>query len=678
MNRIPFLFTLFSLFFGNFNLLFSSGVGGYSASNTFTVASGNFTNPTYKIASASISGDPVYVGVVSSSDSSSVTFATGTDENNNTTYPFAAAGIFNPNAQVPILTASVSGAVTSIAVSYPGGFDNTGSGFSAAPELVVDLPSSGDDGATATATVSSGQITGVSVVSGGSGYTSAPKVTIVGGPHFLRNTNVSSSNYGRYFLISTNTTTSLTLDMSRIAGSESANAASFFSAGDTVEVLPAPTLGSLFGRAVGDFGNSGTDMENWTIGFEDSTDWVYLWDTDLTGYFPYYFLDATYEPNYRQGWYSKRNIRAGIKTNKVIYPDEAFIVAKRTSGSVTFTFEGTVQTSDQKLFLPEGDNQLLLNNPYGTDLLLGELIPSTSIGTGASKFNPGTSASAANTDTISFLQSDGSWKTFFYNSSTNPSITAMHEIGVRRPLAAGGGSTATTMDSNDFYIGNGAITNLQSCDDAAGTNPTTANNDGNYTKITISGGISDLKGFQISLNSVQGYKLYDENGSQGYSYSDNLSKTNITDGSVIYSQLNGTHEIVGAGSGFVVVEKKRDVQLKADEQDASNGNATVNWKIGSLGSGYAANATFYCIGGGASTDAKGTISSNGSTITVTTAGAGYSASPQVVVTGGGWQTASSGSSSRGDYVVGSSEGMLLFRGYSSGTKTFIASSNPNQ
>ena len=49
---------------------------------------------------------------------------------------------------------------------------------------MVDLPSSGDDGATATATVSSSQITGVSVVSGGSGYTSVPKVTIVEGPHF--------------------------------------------------------------------------------------------------------------------------------------------------------------------------------------------------------------------------------------------------------------------------------------------------------------------------------------------------------------------------------------------------------------------------------------------------------------------------------------------------------------
>ena len=61
---------------------------------------------------------------------------------------------------------------------------------------------------------------------------------------------------------------------------------------------------------------------------------------------------------------------------------------------------------------------------------------------------------------------------------------------------------------------------------------------------------------------------------------------------MIYSQLNGTHEIVGAGSGFVVVEKSVMFNSEADEQDASNGNATVNWKIGSLGSGYAANATF--------------------------------------------------------------------------------------
>ena len=76
------------------------------------------------------------------------------------------------------------------------------------------------------------------------------------------------------------------------------------------------------------------------------------------------------------------------------------------------------------------------------------------------------------------------------------------------------------------------------------------------------------------------------------------SKTNITDGSVIYSQLNGTHEIVGAGSGFVVIEKQRDVQLKADETDGSNSNATVSWSIGTLGEktgGGSYTGKFFCV-----------------------------------------------------------------------------------
>ncbi len=667
MNRVPFFLVPFSLLLGLCSSLFSSGVGGYSASNTFTLNSGNSTAPTYKIASASISGDAVYSGVVSSSDSSSVTFATGTDENNATTYPFAGANVFNPNAQIPNLTADGTG--SSITIAYPGGYDSTGSGFDSAPEIIIDAPSDGGDTSTATATVSSGEITGITVTAG-SGYTQAPAVTIVGGPHFLRNTTETSANYGRYFLITANTTTSLTIDLTRIAGSESADASSFFAADDTIEVVPAPTLGSVFGLDI-------TDLPtNWSYGIPDDVDWVYLYDSDLSGYFPYAYAGSAYEPTWSRGWYSVRNAGLGVQSRKVIYPDEAFILAKRTTNSVTFTFEGTVQTNDQKMFLPEGNNQVLLNNPYGTDLLLGELIPSTSIGSGATKFNPGTSADAADTDTISFLQSDGSWKTFFYHSGTNPSVTEMHVIGTRRPLAAGGGSTATTMDSNDFYIGTGAITDLDSCTDAAGSNTLTDSNDGNYTKITLSSATSDLTGFQITLNSVQGYKLNDD-GSKEANASTGVEVESPSRGTIIYSNLIGTHEIVGSGSGYVVIEKQRDINLKADEQDTSASNATVTWSIGSLGSGYSANATFYCIGGGASTNAKGTITTGG-TITVSTAGAGYSASPQVVVTGGGWQTSSSGTSARGDYEIGSSDGVLLYRGYSSGAKTFLASSNPNQ
>ena len=665
---------LFFFFFGTFNALFSSGVGGYSASNTFTVNSGNSTFPTYRVASASISGDPVYVGVVSSRDSSSVTFGTGTDENNNTTYPFAGSNVFNPNVQIPNLTATVSPStleVTSISISYPGSFDSSGTVFSAAPEIIIDSPYSGSDGAEANATIDSdGKITSINIISGGSGYNVAvaPVVTVVAGPHFLRNTTVGTSRFGRYFLISSNTTTSLTLDTSRNNGDA---ITAVFLEGDTVEVVPAPTLGSLFGNI------SSALPTNWTASDNrETSDWLYIWEPTIKAYFSYYYLGSS--PTRTLGWYRTSSFRHGIQNSKVIYPDEAFIIAKRTSNNVTFSFEGTIQTSDQSLYLPEGYNQVLMNNPYGTDLLLGELIPSTEIGTATYKFRPGSSATAADTDTISLLQSDGSWKTFYYDSAStsNPGITAMHEIGVRRPLAAGGGLTATTMDSNDFYIGSGAITDLKSCTDAAGSNElNSTSNDGNYTKITLSGATSDLKGFQITLSSVQGYKLNDD-GSKEVNISTNLEVDSPTRGSVVYSNLIGTHEIVGSGSGYVVIEKQRDVTLKADEQDAAASNATVTWSIGALGSGYNANATFYCIGGGASANAKGTISTTG-TITVSSGGTGYSASPQVVVTGGGWRTASSGSTSRGDETIGATDGVMIYRGHSTGIKTFIASSNPN-
>ena len=43
----------------------------------------------------------------------------------------------------------------------------------------------------------------------------------------------------------------------------------------------------------------------------------------------------------------------------VIYPDESFLITKRSSGSVTFEFEGEIETEDKNLFLPESGNQIL-------------------------------------------------------------------------------------------------------------------------------------------------------------------------------------------------------------------------------------------------------------------------------------------------------------------------------
>jgi uncharacterized repeat protein (TIGR01451 family) len=71
-------------------------------------------------------------------------------------------------------TASISsGAVSAIAVT------SGGSGYTSAP--AVYLLGGGGVGATATATISGGVVTAITVTSGGSGYTSAPAVTFSGG-----------------------------------------------------------------------------------------------------------------------------------------------------------------------------------------------------------------------------------------------------------------------------------------------------------------------------------------------------------------------------------------------------------------------------------------------------------------------------------------------------------------
>ena len=64
----------------------------------------------------------------------------------------------------------------------------------------------------------------------------------------------------------------------------------FFPAGTSVEVVPAPTLGSVFGSDTADL------PTNWSTGFQNDSDWVYVWDYDLKGYFAYCHLGSSYEP----------------------------------------------------------------------------------------------------------------------------------------------------------------------------------------------------------------------------------------------------------------------------------------------------------------------------------------------------------------------------------------------
>ena len=150
----------------------------------------------------------------------------------------------------------------------------------------------------------------------------------------------------------------------------------------------------------------------------------------------------------------------------------------------------------------------------------------------------------------------------------------------------------------------------------------------------------------------------------------------------MFSKLIGTHEIVGSGTGFVVINIQRDVNFKSDE-------GTPAWKIGSVGVGYDSGKTakFYCIGGNNGTtdsNASGAFSvtsgGNIDTGTLTIVGGGgysnqsYGGKPQVIISGGGWRKASAPNAVCNDILM-ANEGVFIQRRAPGGVKAFI-SMNP--
>jgi len=297
--------------------------------------------------------------------------------------------------------------------------------------------------------------------------------------------------------------------------------------------------------------------------------------------------------------------------------------------------------------------------------MLAELIPSNQItsNTGSgSLFRSGTDETG---DIVTFL-SGTEWKRYYYDASYgNNQVTSMHIIGTRRPLD-GSDNNATFMDANDFLIDDGIVSNIESCNIAGDT----GQSDESYTKLTITGfSTSDLKGFSVTFSGLQGYLLY-ENGPQEANATSGAQVTSPDRGSIVDSVLNNTYEIVKSGSGWVVINKQRDINFKSDEGSPS-------WSIGTLGSGYSREAVFYCIGGTNAVDAEGTISAAGS-VTVSTQGSVYTGKPQTIVSGGGWRLTTDDPAKKDNFILGASSGILIQRNSLSGTKAYIQSTNPFQ
>ena len=273
------------------------------------MSGGNSTNPTYYIASAPISADSVYTGTVSSTDDANayLLFDTETNASGTVFYPFNGDSVFKPDVQIPEINASISGGeLSSVTATYhTATFSSSKTKFGDAPEIVF-YDADFNESAEVTAAITSGQITSFSIDNNGSGYQSAPEVKVIAGPHFVKISDNNNPYNGRVFLITDNNKTRLNIDRSRLANGESTNISTYFPDGTQIEIIPAATLGSLFGTLLHQI------PANWSTGLPSSADWIYIWDVLYGGYRPTFPLKTHESYGYGQGWYSKDSTSAGI------------------------------------------------------------------------------------------------------------------------------------------------------------------------------------------------------------------------------------------------------------------------------------------------------------------------------------------------------------------------------
>jgi hypothetical protein len=619
-------------------------VAQVSGAASLSVSAGTVATPSYKVASIGVSGDPFYEGAVASVSGNVLTFETTTDSDGLTINPFVpnalAAGVAHLKAAIG------GGAVTGItdeAGTPISGTNSESSGLdnSNPPTITIGDPDSGDDAATASATVAGGKITGITITNAGSGYTTVPEVTVDCGPYLIRVTESGSDYEGRSFLISSNTATTVT-----VSNPNSETISSIFETDFEIEIIRASTLGETFG----------TETPLVASGSAYTGDLIYLWDMSSGFYYPYYhFTGSGRKP---KGWYNKLSRGKTPLNDTVVWPDEGFIIARRTNSPLNLASDGAVLSTDQKMQLPAAGKQFVMNNPFGTDILFAELISPRSIGTGNDKFKPSADASGDTGDNV-FLLEGATWKKYWYKAGVNVGITRVATASAKAP--AGG-----TMSTGDVSLATGSVTNIQTCN-ANGSVVYSEANASDYSKVTI-GGTVPAAGFTITFHDVRGRRI-NEDGSMEL----NIDRDEVSAGNGLkVRQHNKSYKIEASGSGFVVIKKRRSFNF-----DSSSGTPT--WSTGQGGAGYSSTAQVYFIGGGGS-GGKGTATIAGgkvSGITVTAPGSGYTYAPQVVFGGGGWRKEAAGDVSKDGDLIGSDSGVLIVR-YSAGNGvlTYLDAKNP--
>lgn len=607
--------------------------GDFVGSISIEIPAGTPESPFYKIVSPSLKGQPVFRGLVDSVVDNNISFSRVPDLLDPTTLsnPFKPGMLACKQARAnSVLDADGNLTVASLTITY------AGLDYQVTPEVVIDLPTEGNqteinyDVAQVEAKLDgSGQISSFDILYGGRGYSFPPKVTIEGGPHYLRVADLDSNHTGKFFRIISNSDANVIVD-----NNLSESIGSIFTPNSPVEIFKAWTLGSLFGY----------DSTSFSEGNDSVADYVYILkssgqDGTPNDFVPY-FHDGT-------AW------RAVSDSNNdygdvVIPPDEGMIIARRSNLPLDLVLSGTVRTQGTFIELPEVNQRALINNPFGLDIMLSDLIPPSSLTQSYANLSGWLANESQELADNVMVLNQGVWETFWHDG-TNMGITEKAYATARAGSGIGG-----SLAQQDISMASGSISHM--------TNPSL---DDNITVTSVGHGLRN--GFMVKIEGATGYKT-DDNKLQVDEDGNNVL---TGEGLLIESAANGSFLVTNCTSNTFELDGKSG---NCDFYD--DGNAF--WSTGSSGAGYSSDTMVSFVGGGGS-GGKGIAKVDSGTITsilITDPGAGYVEAPNLLIHSGGWNRMGAGRSRSNDFTVPAGSGILLLRNHTSGIAARVSIRNP--
>jgi hypothetical protein len=605
-----------------------SGAIGIKLEAGSPLAPGSPQGPFYKVISAGLKSEAAFRGQIASVADNNLTFYTLPDllDPTKNAFPFVTGMFATTRARA---TAEViDGNVTSIVI------DSSGNGYLKPPEIRIHPPDSGTDAsvdavnAIAVAEVNGSKIISITVTNGGNGYSYAPQVEIEGGQHFLRLVE-EDPNEGRFFLIESNSGNQVTL-----ANPLNLDLGTILKPDALVEITPAWTLGSLFGYK--------PPLLKLKDGNETTADRVYLGESNSTEYRAFYHDGTTWR---REG---VPNVDA---SDAIVYPDEAFLLAHHHAPAVDIVFEGVALTVDSFAYLPDYNDTFLMNNPFGADMMLSDLIAAENITTDLNDTEKWYAHSSdEEADNVEILH-NGVWTTYWHDG-TNKDVTKPAQATAKR-----GSGIAGSLTSKDISLASGSISMI--------TNPHVGSN------IVVTTGLPHglRNGFVVVISGVKGRKTDSQSPKSQLDEKGDQIGPGL--GLIIKSAANGSYEIAN------ITSNSFELKGKSGNSDYIN-DGTGHWSTGTGGSGYTSNAYALFVGGGGY-GAKGIATVSGGMvvgITLTDGGVGYLAAPKVIINSGGWRRVGAGNSPINDSLVPAGAGILLKRNHPYGTISRLRIGNP--